>query len=318
MGRVLLSGLFCGCPGRAATVWGRAASRRPSNEACLTEPPRRSRQGGPAYRPRPRCRPRRLARRRPLRARAAGLDHDPAARHARAVRPQAGPPEARPARDLVARVKPGRVVAVRGAPGGPVVARLSSRTEFGSPRTFAVTRSRPWPPRDHDRAAERPHRLARGAGRAPPQPDDGVARARPLHPGPARTQRRPRRAPPDRRHRRSRNRDADRPLRDHRQAPRLRLFGGLRLLHPRALRPSDEPPARLDRWRPPRDPRRLDRGRGQHRLSPRRHARPGLPDALGRRWARRSRSTDSAGMWLQRWLQMLHSWASLHMLEVGT
>ena len=52
---------------------------------------------------------------------------------------------ARPKRVLhgtfVARVKPGRVVAVRGAPGGPVVARLSSRTEFGSPRTFAVTRA---------------------------------------------------------------------------------------------------------------------------------------------------------------------------------
>jgi hypothetical protein len=52
---------------------------------------------------------------------------------------------ARPKRVLhgtfVARVKPGRVVAVRSAPGGPVVARLSSRTEFGSPRTFAVTRA---------------------------------------------------------------------------------------------------------------------------------------------------------------------------------
>jgi hypothetical protein len=40
---------------------------------------------------------------------------------------------------LVAQVRPGRVVAVRSAPGGPVVARLSSRTEFGSPRTLAVT-----------------------------------------------------------------------------------------------------------------------------------------------------------------------------------
>ena len=40
---------------------------------------------------------------------------------------------------LVALVKPGRVVAVRRAPGGPDVARLSSRTEFGSPRTLAVT-----------------------------------------------------------------------------------------------------------------------------------------------------------------------------------
>jgi hypothetical protein len=42
---------------------------------------------------------------------------------------------------LVAYVRAGRVVAVRRARGGPVVARLSSRTEFGSPRTFAVTRA---------------------------------------------------------------------------------------------------------------------------------------------------------------------------------
>lgn len=41
---------------------------------------------------------------------------------------------------LVAHVRPGRVVTVRTAPGGAVVARLSARTEFGSPRTFAVTR----------------------------------------------------------------------------------------------------------------------------------------------------------------------------------
>jgi hypothetical protein len=41
---------------------------------------------------------------------------------------------------LVAYVRAGRVVGVRRARGGPVVARLSSRTEFGSPRTFAVTR----------------------------------------------------------------------------------------------------------------------------------------------------------------------------------
>ena len=40
---------------------------------------------------------------------------------------------------LVALVKPGRVVAVRRAPGGPDVARLSARTQFGSPRTLAVT-----------------------------------------------------------------------------------------------------------------------------------------------------------------------------------
>jgi L,D-transpeptidase catalytic domain len=42
---------------------------------------------------------------------------------------------------LVAHVRTGRVVAVRSAPDGPVLARLSSRTEFGSPRTFAVTRA---------------------------------------------------------------------------------------------------------------------------------------------------------------------------------
>jgi L,D-transpeptidase catalytic domain len=58
-------------------------------------------------------------------------------------------PKPRPARPrrvvqpgtLVAYVRAGRVVAVRSAPHGPVVARLSSRTEFGSPRTFAVTRA---------------------------------------------------------------------------------------------------------------------------------------------------------------------------------
>ena len=42
---------------------------------------------------------------------------------------------------LVAHVRPGRVVTVRSGPNGPVVARLSSRTEFGSGRTFAVTRA---------------------------------------------------------------------------------------------------------------------------------------------------------------------------------
>jgi len=41
---------------------------------------------------------------------------------------------------LVATVRPGREVLVRSAPNGPVVARLTSRTEFGSPQTFAVTR----------------------------------------------------------------------------------------------------------------------------------------------------------------------------------
>jgi hypothetical protein len=46
----------------------------------------------------------------------------------------------RDAGELVAHVRVGRVVAVRTAPGGPVVARLSARTEFDSPRTLAVTR----------------------------------------------------------------------------------------------------------------------------------------------------------------------------------
>jgi len=46
-----------------------------------------------------------------------------------------------PAGTLVAYVRSGRTVAVRTAPGGPVAARLTSQTEFGSPRTFAVTRA---------------------------------------------------------------------------------------------------------------------------------------------------------------------------------
>lgn len=59
--------------------------------------------------------------------------------------PQPAPPRPRPARPvtpvgtLVAYVRTGRTVAVRSRPGGPVLARLSSRTEFGSPRTFAFT-----------------------------------------------------------------------------------------------------------------------------------------------------------------------------------
>ena len=44
---------------------------------------------------------------------------------------------------LVARVRPGRTVGVRLSPSGPVVTWLSSRTEFGSPQTFAVTRVLP-------------------------------------------------------------------------------------------------------------------------------------------------------------------------------
>ena len=44
---------------------------------------------------------------------------------------------------LIARVRAGRKVGVRLSPSGPVVAWLSSRTEFGSPQTFAVTRMLP-------------------------------------------------------------------------------------------------------------------------------------------------------------------------------
>jgi L,D-transpeptidase catalytic domain len=52
------------------------------------------------------------------------------------ARPRRAPPGT-----LVALVRPDRVVAVRSAPDGPVVARLGARTEFGSPRTFAASRS---------------------------------------------------------------------------------------------------------------------------------------------------------------------------------
>ena len=60
--------------------------------------------------------------------------------------PQPAPPKpvrrARPPiGTLVAYVRDGRTVAVRSASRGSVVARLSSRTQFGSPRTFAVTRA---------------------------------------------------------------------------------------------------------------------------------------------------------------------------------
>ena len=44
---------------------------------------------------------------------------------------------------LIARVRPGKRVALRLSPNGPVIAWLSSRTEFGSPQTFAVTRRLP-------------------------------------------------------------------------------------------------------------------------------------------------------------------------------
>lgn len=47
----------------------------------------------------------------------------------------------RPPGTLVARVRPGRKVALRLSRNGPVIASLSSRTEFGSAQTFAVTRA---------------------------------------------------------------------------------------------------------------------------------------------------------------------------------
>jgi hypothetical protein len=49
----------------------------------------------------------------------------------------------RPQGTLVASVRPGHEVLLRSAPRGPVVARLGTRTEFGSPQTFAVTRLLP-------------------------------------------------------------------------------------------------------------------------------------------------------------------------------
>jgi lipoprotein-anchoring transpeptidase ErfK/SrfK len=65
----------------------------------------------------------------------------------RPVRPAVPlPPPPKPVRrtpvgTLVAYVRSGRTVAVRSAPNGPVVAQLSSRTQFGSPRTFAASPS---------------------------------------------------------------------------------------------------------------------------------------------------------------------------------
>jgi lipoprotein-anchoring transpeptidase ErfK/SrfK len=45
-----------------------------------------------------------------------------------------------PVGTLVAQIRPGHDALIRTAPSGPVVATVSSRTEFGSPQTFAVTR----------------------------------------------------------------------------------------------------------------------------------------------------------------------------------
>lgn len=44
---------------------------------------------------------------------------------------------------VIARVRAGHTISVRATPTGPVVARLSSRTEMGSPQTFAVARALP-------------------------------------------------------------------------------------------------------------------------------------------------------------------------------
>jgi hypothetical protein len=44
---------------------------------------------------------------------------------------------------LIARIRPGRRVGLRLSQDGPVVAWLSSRTEFGSPQTLAVSRMLP-------------------------------------------------------------------------------------------------------------------------------------------------------------------------------
>jgi lipoprotein-anchoring transpeptidase ErfK/SrfK len=56
------------------------------------------------------------------------------------VAPRRSPskPAARPG-TLVAHLRAGRTVVVRSAPAGRVLVRLASRTEFGSPRTLAVT-----------------------------------------------------------------------------------------------------------------------------------------------------------------------------------
>ena len=185
-----------------------------------------------------------------------------------------------PARARPKRVAPATLVAlVSPAASSPFAAPPAARSSRAPcahrVRLAAHLRGHAQRPRaagDHHRAPERPPRLGRRQGSAAPEPNDGHARRRPLDPRPARARRQPPAADDARRHRRPRHLDANRPLRDHRQARRLRLLVGLRLLHPRALRPSDEPPARLDRRRPPRDPRRLDRRRDQHRLPTRRRA----------------------------------------------
>src|SRR5829696_245734 len=45
----------------------------------------------------------------------------------------------------IAQVRPGHRVALRASPGGPVIARVGDRTEFGSARFFWIERGRgPW------------------------------------------------------------------------------------------------------------------------------------------------------------------------------
>jgi hypothetical protein len=44
---------------------------------------------------------------------------------------------------LIARIRPGHTISVRATPNGPVVTRLSTRTEMGSPQTLAVARALP-------------------------------------------------------------------------------------------------------------------------------------------------------------------------------
>lgn len=48
----------------------------------------------------------------------------------------------RPAGHLLASIRPGTSVELRARPGGPVVASLDARTEFGSARTLSVVRTR--------------------------------------------------------------------------------------------------------------------------------------------------------------------------------
>jgi hypothetical protein len=77
-----------------------------------------------------------------LRKRRLHADHD----HVVMPPPAPQPPqltrsvEQQPSDTLIAHVRPGRRVGLRLTPNGPVVAWLSSRTEFGSPQTLAVTR----------------------------------------------------------------------------------------------------------------------------------------------------------------------------------